>query len=351
MFYLNEILEYLERYYMYSNLFFVTFLCFSPIVFSTDLHRSVEQENLEIVRTLIAQGVNVNAVNSDGHTLLHVAAYYGHLNVVIFLLGAGAQINVVNGAGYTPLHLAAHDGHLNVVSFLLGAGVQINAVSGAGYTPLHVAAHYGHLNVVQSLIGVDAQIDAANGAGYTPLHMAVQSGHLTIVDYLLGAGAQINAVNVGGDTPLHMGAHFGYPVVVQTLLDAGADLTQENLRGNTAQVGATLECAEVILGWLDRQSFLRKPLMRDPLRLLDFRGSPGNFFFNAQLKESHVLLGVMFAMHSLSEDIKWMILKFLTFGDFFVIPKGSLKKHRDDEDDGKGGQGGARQRAINMGSM
>ena len=54
---------------------------------------------------------NVNAVNNNGHTPLHYAAFYGHAIVADLLLGAGANPKAVNKLGRTPAQWAEQQGH------------------------------------------------------------------------------------------------------------------------------------------------------------------------------------------------------------------------------------------------
>ncbi len=330
---------------MFNKFFFVALLCFSPIVFSDELHEAAKQGNLELAQSLLKNGAEVDVPDGDGYTPLHLAAQFGHLGVVQLLSQYGAEVNVYNIHHYTPLHLAAQFGHLAVAQFLSQHGATVNVVTNAFNAPLHLAALSGNLAVAQFLffIGPGAAVNAPNIAGNTPLHFAAQFGHPVIIQFFIANGATVNVANNAGNTPLHLAAQFGHPEGVQSLLEVGADSTLGNGNGHTAQNVATVACAEVIQSWLQRPNFLRMPLEPNPLHLVHFRGSPGNLFFNVQLKEGYGLLGILMAMdkHSLNTDMKWEILKFLTFGDFFALPKGLLKKHRDPEDDGKGGPGGA----------
>jgi ankyrin repeat protein len=67
---------------------------------------------LEEVRGAIAQGIDVNALGSNGCTALMYAANYGHIPVIQALLRAGADPNILSdddiglGKGKTALMLA-----------------------------------------------------------------------------------------------------------------------------------------------------------------------------------------------------------------------------------------------------
>jgi uncharacterized protein len=77
-----------------------------------------EPEVLEAVKFLLKRGADVNAVDDNGETAMHGAAYRNHPKVVQFLTDRGAKIavwNKANKAGLTPLVIA--EGHRPGLNF------------------------------------------------------------------------------------------------------------------------------------------------------------------------------------------------------------------------------------------
>jgi ankyrin repeat protein len=77
-----------------------------------------EAEVLESLKLLLKLGADVNAVDSNGETAMHGAAYRNHPKVVQFLAEKGANIavwNKANKAGLTPLVIA--EGHRPGLNF------------------------------------------------------------------------------------------------------------------------------------------------------------------------------------------------------------------------------------------
>jgi len=62
--------------------------------------------NLRTVKTLIEQGVSLDARSNEGGTPLHWAAAMGHFKVVKYLVEKGADVNARDNYGKTPLHWA-----------------------------------------------------------------------------------------------------------------------------------------------------------------------------------------------------------------------------------------------------
>src|SRR5450759_5488516 len=80
-----------------------------------ELHRAARTGNLDRLRSLLEQGVNVNAADSRGGTALHDAAWAGDTDVVLLLLSHGADVNARHSdGGSTPLHYAITTNHLSV---------------------------------------------------------------------------------------------------------------------------------------------------------------------------------------------------------------------------------------------
>ena len=97
-------------------------------------------QTLAIVKLLVGQGASLAETNSEGETLLHLAATNAQLDLCEYLLGAGLEVNARMNNGLTPLHYAAAikqqpkwcfqgDGtaEIALVKLLLAHGAEVNA--------------------------------------------------------------------------------------------------------------------------------------------------------------------------------------------------------------------------------
>ena len=65
---------------------------------------------LEIIRTLLEHGADINAKDDTNRTPVHVAAKYSNVKVMEYLLSHGGQVNKMDDCGLSPVHYAAlHD--------------------------------------------------------------------------------------------------------------------------------------------------------------------------------------------------------------------------------------------------
>lgn len=71
------------------------------------LHAAAEKGHMNVLRALIAHGVDVCAVDYKGNTAVHSSSPYGMPGTIDVLVEAGANVNARNEAGRTPLHRAA----------------------------------------------------------------------------------------------------------------------------------------------------------------------------------------------------------------------------------------------------
>jgi ankyrin repeat protein len=200
---------------------------------TTPLHVAAEEGDVAGVRAALVQDIDVDALDGNGRTALHLAALNGHVKVVELLLAApGIDVNaqISNGPdkGQTALHLAAANGHLEVVELLLRYITDVNVQDECGMTALHWAAGNGHVDVVKLLlpytVDVNARIGGGNLKGWTALHMATEGD---VVQALSNAGANLNATDEYGWTPLHWAARNGHTGAVRALLDARADVNAQ----------------------------------------------------------------------------------------------------------------------------
>jgi len=161
----------------------------------------VELSETEL-RTLVNQGICLEAKDNDGWTALIRAANNGHIDIVKALLDRGAQIEAKDNVGKTALMWAASNGHTDTVQALLAEGAQIEAKDDDGRTALIRAAWNGYTGTVQALLDRGAQIEAKSNGGSTALMWAANNRHTDTVQALLDRGANIYARTKGNERPI-----------------------------------------------------------------------------------------------------------------------------------------------------
>ena len=198
----------------------------------TVLHISVENHDLEITNLLLAHGVNVHRVDSEGNEALSYAIKSTESNVALSLcqslLDAGADTMARNSAGETPLHQAIQLNGVNLElleCFIKRQGFDTNTRGPGGQTLLHLSAGKGADILVASLLEHGASASLEDSQGRTALHACAEAAAgatvvgkmpprvqrmLTVVDILLHAASNPFARDINGYTPLEYAAINGH---------------------------------------------------------------------------------------------------------------------------------------------
>lgn len=130
------------------------FIAFNPLLVDlgrgsgwTPLYSSSGWGHVDVVKTLIAHGADVNAVSLHGNTALHAAATEGNVEIVTLLLDHGASIDAGTDDGTTALHRAAWRRNRKMVGLLLKRGAIRGIADSHGNHPLDLAVAQEGTNV------------------------------------------------------------------------------------------------------------------------------------------------------------------------------------------------------------
>jgi len=230
---------------------------------------AIYENQIDVARYLINQGVNVNIAGKDGATPVFTAAQIGNLEIMKMLQKAGAVLDTVGGPNkVSAVGIAAEGGFLKVVDFLISEGVDLDRQGLDGDSPAYLAASYGHLDVLKALRSAGASLDIPSGSeqftalaaailtgnskiaiyliknganlqlksekGSTPAFLAAQKGDLAVMKAIAEAGGDLETQGPSSLTPVAFAAYFGHEAVVRFLIDQGVDLSVRDVDGNSA---------------------------------------------------------------------------------------------------------------------
>ncbi|XP_071084298.1 ankyrin repeat domain-containing protein 50-like isoform X1 [Haliotis cracherodii] len=183
--------------------------------------------DLEEVKRLLSQGVDINCRGLGSWTPVMRAAWYGHRDVVELLVSKGADVSLVDEDGDNILHLACMRGHLETVKYVLSLHVvDINSRGQGSRTPVMRAAAGGHIDVVELLASKGADVSMVDKDSDNILHYACMRGHLETVKFVLSLNVvDINSRGQGRTTPVMRAAAGGHRDVVELLMSKGADVS------------------------------------------------------------------------------------------------------------------------------
>ena len=186
---------------------------------ASKLHDAAAAGNLEELERLLdveATGTAlVDPTKHDGTTPLITAAMMGHEQVVRRLIEEGADVEAVGLNGATALQIAASMGHVGVMTALLDGGAQVNAAHKfAKSTALHFAAEMGQVAAIELLCKRGADPHAEKTHGGTALHISADSNQSMVAYALLHTcHADPHRLLMGDTTALYLAAQKGYTEV------------------------------------------------------------------------------------------------------------------------------------------
>eukprot|EP00948_MAST-09A_sp_MAST-9A-sp1_P000086 g86.t1 len=108
----------------------------------------------------------------DQKSALHIACENGQLAIVDVLIQHGADVNALDANYNTPLHLCAIENFPECMQFLLQTAAQVDITNSNGEGPLHHAAARGHHECIKLLKEYGADKTLRNRKGQTPLALA-----------------------------------------------------------------------------------------------------------------------------------------------------------------------------------
>ncbi len=241
---------------------------------------------IEKAKNLFSNQADINNVDEDGNTALHVTARINEADLATFLIIKGADTELKNNMGDTPLQVAIKSDSYDAARSLATMGADIFSLDAEGMSALENSMARGELyydiminpktaeqkdsatgngivhyfvntqnkKAVDYCINKKIPIDQKNAKGQSPLALALKDPQNIVqaqiaADLILAGAAPVNCNakyfeeallqrNMSlrmsdGQTPLHFAAIYGHAGISQYLLDNGADTRAQDISGAT----------------------------------------------------------------------------------------------------------------------
>ncbi len=152
------------------------------------LHEHVDLGNVDGIKEMISFGVPIDTQEEvAGNTALHTAVHSEKPLFVKTLLELKANVNAINNNKETPLHLAAYNADTNLMKRLIDHGADNTMKNAKGRTPLEEFEHHQHsIAIINSLS--HSTISVALKHNYSKSNHEETKAYLltiTFINYLL----------------------------------------------------------------------------------------------------------------------------------------------------------------------
>lgn len=219
----------------------------SPTTKESPLHMSCIHGCSKVVQTLIEHGANVNSLNHENKTPLHLSIENKHDEIISFLLRhPNIDMKIRDKQGNTPFATALTvRNHKSAEKILERMPTAAEQTDSRGRNFLHLAIMREDLESVLFLLSIQVDINSRihDVNQMTPLMLASQSDNEMLIRNLILAGARLNDKdNSMQKTALHIAAERGRLCAVQALLQNSCDYDSVNAEGNNALHISMREC-------------------------------------------------------------------------------------------------------------
>ncbi|XP_017160784.1 ankyrin repeat domain-containing protein 26 isoform X6 [Poecilia reticulata] len=202
------------------------------------IHKAVSQGDLTKLKPL-AKKNDINQLDKENRTALHIACATGHDEVVQFLVDSKAKLNLRDNQNRSALMKAVEGQHERCVAILLENHADPNLADANGNTALHLAANIPSIPTATRLLQHGAEINSQNKEGFAPLTVAIREDRIEMAEFLLKESADVNSLDHEQRSPLMLAASSGQHSMVKLLLQFDPDITLKDKRGWTAD-----DCAQ-----------------------------------------------------------------------------------------------------------
>lgn len=165
------------------------------------------------------------AQDEHGATLLHHWLNSNHPMLRV-ALEQTPNINHFDKNGDTPLHIAARKGDVRSLEALLAKGAVTETYNTVGQTPLFVAISSGNLIISQALLAASPQ-SLQSTIVYEAFLIAVRKNNIPLVQFLISKGIEPARYGKAGESAIHNAAHLSDPSMLQLLLQHNPQLLDQ----------------------------------------------------------------------------------------------------------------------------
>ncbi|KAJ3450783.1 no mechanoreceptor potential c isoform d-related [Anaeramoeba flamelloides] len=186
---------------------------------------------LEIVKTLIDNGANVNSTDKKGYGILIYSIKDNNWELFNYLIELKSiKIDQPDNKGITPFLHTVIKRNFKFTTSLLEKGIDINHQdNSSNYAASHITFNNSDFQILKLLVTRNIDLNLQDLYNRSLLHLSVAKNNFEIVKYLLESSAKndnklnLNTIDNNGKTPLYIACEKIFLPIAELLLDYKAD--------------------------------------------------------------------------------------------------------------------------------
>ncbi|XP_076334764.1 uncharacterized protein LOC143238425 isoform X2 [Tachypleus tridentatus] len=169
----------------------------TPLTLSTTLRHP-----RHVIMALINGGARLDFTTPDGRTALHRAVEANNIEALKTLLDLGASPNYKDNRKLTPLYYSVvYDGDHQLTELLLYEHAVLGTADLQGWQEIHQACKHGRVQHLELLLFYGADLNCQNASGNTALHICAVNDQQECARVLLFRGVDKEALNYANQDP------------------------------------------------------------------------------------------------------------------------------------------------------
>lgn len=209
------------------------------------LIKAVKNNEIDIVKSYLDNGFNINKKNKKGNTIL---MYQSSIDMMRLLINYGIDVNLKNKLGMTSLMYEVIKGDcVEKIQLLIRSGANIHLKNNDKNTLLMLSLKNGNMNIIKLFNHI--KINIKNKNGYNAFMYAVLHNKPNVMEHmewLLSRGAYINTSNKKGVTPLIISIRNQNIEIVSWLLQHGANVNKKCKRRSPLTYAVSYDNIDIV---------------------------------------------------------------------------------------------------------
>jgi len=200
------------------------------------LFRAIRLGQIDLVKSLVQQGADLNARHTAGNTPLQWAFLPPALECVKKMRYYDPDLethDVEEFFGKQASRLDKQHGYQNCVALLEDSGIDWHSQVRNDGTPFHFPSRIARMEIVRFLVDAGADIEARNDWGGTPLFLAARAADIELLQFVFKLGVDREAKEDHGGIFSFQVAAYSTVEIMHSLIESGIDIHVKNEEENT----------------------------------------------------------------------------------------------------------------------